>query len=131
MNNIYYYTWYLLCRFCKKINTPQVNPSFAAVCLLSFLMAINLLPIVNFSGGLIYRQSVGMANVKDGLVLMLLVAINSVFILRNKKSIRIEAFFDEQHALNKRSNVMVLLAWAYIIGSVVMGGYVSLHMGKV
>ena len=130
MNNIYFYTWYVLYRFFKKNNRTGVNSSFAAVCFLSLLMSINLLPIVIYSGGLIYHEAIAMVYVKSFFVLIPVVAINYFFIMRNRKSDEVEIFFDGQRDLNQKNGGLVLLAWVYIIGSLAMGWYLSQHIGK-
>lgn len=135
MNNLYYYTFYLMVRLVKCLNKKDDSPHFGAVMLLSSTMFFNVCSILillnaklrnSWTMNLLNSSSVKITC----LTIMIIIGIlNYMALMDNFKSDRIIKFFNEKFKTNKQNNVKVALIIAYNILSILTGIYLSYLIG--
>lgn len=127
MNNLYYYTFYLLYKFSRRIKKDDKSPAFTAVMLISTPMFLNLLSVIIFFGGFSYHEAKAKITLLCTFIVVPFVGLNYYFLMGNKKNEEIIAFFDEKYKYKKHNVGLTLLVVAYFIVSSVVCIYLAKH----
>ena len=119
ITNLYYYSFYELVLFSKKVNKRNTEYAFSAMAYLTLLMCSNIITLLSFLlilGKVNYNKKTTYI-----LLALLFMTINYYFLIHDGKSKRII----EQYEKAAKSQWFSVLFWLYAIVSVILCAYAS------
>ncbi len=124
MRNVYYYSFYLLASFSKKVNKSNSEYAFSGMAYLSLLMSFNLFTL--FSPLRVYQ----IIKLKGSLLYIAfalgIMAINYYFLMANNKSEAIFKYYKERETSKKNKNKKPIIAFCiYVVASLLLCGYTA------
>src|SRR4051794_19448190 len=117
MNNIYYYTFYLLTNQARKINSKDKDPVITGMIWLSLPIFLNVESLFMLANGTHYHESEGQVFIKIGTMGLSVLLINYYLLIRNKKYQQIIEFFDEKYKHTKHNTLTILLIIIFFVFS--------------
>lgn len=135
MNNLYYYTFYLMVKVAKRLNKKDESPNFGGLMILSstiFFNVCSLLILLTTKFGNSWATNLlNPSNVKVTClaIMIVIVVLNYMVLMYDHKSDKIIEFFNEKFKTEKRNKAKVFLITAYNILSIITGIYLSYLIG--
>ena len=106
MNNIYYYTFYLMVKMFKWLNKEDNSSDFSGVCLLSILLFFNVNCFwVPITGTLINRHNLKFIDIS---VILILIGFNYFLLIYKGKSQRIIFFLIKNLKIKSKIKLKLL-----------------------
>ena len=135
MDNLYYYTFYLLIKVAKRLNKKDDSPNFGGLMILSSTIFFNFCSILVLMtkklGNSFAIELLKPSHVRLTCFTIMIVTgiINYMVLMYDHKADRIIEFFNEKFKIQKQNKVKVVLIIVYNILSIIIGIYLSYLIG--
>lgn len=113
MNNFYYYLFYTIARFARRVNKRDKDFTFSSLIFLSLCIGLNVLSIIFITDSL---TSVSL-NIKVSILIMaaIIFGVNYLLLMKNGKDVKIIEFYDNKYKNRKHSfwNVFFVIGYVF------------------
>lgn len=115
MKNFYYYFFYTIANFARRVNKRDKDFSFSSLIFLSLCVGLNILSIIFLIDGF---TSISI-NINASILVMsaIVYGVNYLILMKNGKSIKIIEFYDRRFENHKPKLMSILLVICYIVFS--------------
>lgn len=115
MNNFYYYFFYSIAIFARRVNKRDRDFTFSSLIFVSLCIGLNFLGIIFIIDGF---TSVSL-NIKVSIIIMaaIVFGVNYLLLMKNGKDTKIIQFYDSKYENRKHNFWNVFFVIAYIIFS--------------
>jgi len=126
MNNFYYYLFYAIASFARRVNKRDKDFTFSSLIFLSLCVGLNILSIIFIIDGL---TSVSL-NIKVSILVMaaIVFGINYLLLMKNDKDVKIIEYYDRKYENQKRSfwkNIFVITYVVFSYGLCIYAAYLT------
>lgn len=126
MNNFYYYLFYSIAIFARKINKRDKDYTFSSLMFLSLCVGLNILSVIF----LIDKFTSASLNIRISILLMVIIVFgaNYLLLMRNGKDVKIIEFYEKKNDSRKslfwkRFLVVIYILFSY--GLCIYAAYVT------
>ena len=126
MNNFYYYLFYAIANFARRVNKKDKDFTFSSLIFLSLCIGLNILSIIFLLDGL---TSVSL-NIKTSILIMAIIVfgINYLLLMKNGKDVKIIQFYDNKYENQKPGfwkNFCVIAYVVFSYGTCIYAAYLT------
>jgi uncharacterized membrane protein YbhN (UPF0104 family) len=115
MNNFYYYLFYTIARFARRVNKRDKDFTFSSLIFLSLCVGLNILSIIF----IVDRLTSVSLNIKVSILIMaaIVFGINYLLLMKNGKDVKIVEFYDNKYENRKHNFWNVFFVIGYVVFS--------------
>lgn len=123
MNNFYYYLFYTVAIFARRINKRDKDYTFSSLIFVSLCVGLNILSVIF----LVDRFTPVSLDIKVSILIMAAVVfgVNYLLLMKNRKDVKIIEFYDKRRKSDKSTFLKRVFVISYIILSYGLCIYVA------